>query len=144
MRSYASAVRLVLLAFSLLALPGVAGAQTAQSLYESARGHEGIIRSNLDTLPPGATSNLLAARIRSMVTAYDEIARQFPRSGYSDNALWQAGLLHADAFAHFGDDADRRAALDLLSRVAREYPSSSLLGDLDSLRARDVEPYLFI
>ena len=46
--------------------------------------------------------------------------RQYPGSGYSDNALWQAGRLLLDAFARSGQTADRESGVRLLKKLAAE------------------------
>ena len=64
------------------------------------------------------------------MTAYEDIARRFPRSGYSDNALWQAAVLAADAFWQFGDTRDRTTALRLFARLKAAFPTSSLVAQI--------------
>ena len=49
--------------------------------------------------------------------------RQYPTSGYADNALWQAAGLVTAAYQRFDDDADLRTALRLLQWLTSEYPS---------------------
>jgi N-acetylmuramoyl-L-alanine amidase len=111
---------------------GVA-AQSAEKLYVDMMAQEAALRGDLDLVArrPGAPSaegsaNVLR-RIRAAVDSYQEIARQFPRSGYSDNALWQAAVLSADAFWQFGDPRDRATAIRLFARVRAEFPTSSLI-----------------
>ena len=52
--------------------------------------------------------------------------QHYPGSGYSDDALWQAGQLSLDAFARFGQQADKDRGLRLLRKLARDYPTSKL------------------
>jgi N-acetylmuramoyl-L-alanine amidase len=66
------------------------------------------------------------SHIRKVVAAYEAVARQYPASGYADNALWQAAELSLAAFRIFQSDADRTTAARLLQWLADEYPSSSL------------------
>jgi N-acetylmuramoyl-L-alanine amidase len=66
-------------------------------------------------------------QIREVVAAYERFVRRFPISGYSDNALWQAGNLSLLAFQRFGQASDRRTGLRLLTQLKTSYPSSSLL-----------------
>lgn len=107
-------------------------AQSAEHLYTHMLAQETTIRLALDRAPDRQTpsednSTALLRRVRSAVTSYEAIARQFPRSGYSDNALWQAAVLSADAFWHFGDIRDRSVALRFFSRLRAEFPTSSLV-----------------
>ncbi len=53
---------------------------------------------------------LKAVRDASSATTRRSCAH-YPASGYSDNALWQAGRLALDAFARFGQRADRDAGV---------------------------------
>jgi hypothetical protein len=55
-------------------------------------------------------------QIREVVAAYERFVRRFPISGYSDNALWQAGNLSLLAFQRFGQASDRRTGLRLLNQ----------------------------
>jgi N-acetylmuramoyl-L-alanine amidase len=70
-------------------------------------------------------------QIREVVTAYERFVRRFPISGYSDNALWQAGNLSLLAYQRFGQASDRRTGLRLLNQLKVSYPSSSLLDRFD-------------
>ena len=109
------------------------GAQSAETLYRDELSREAELRKELDlapqlrTQPPGAASTDLLKRVRATVTTYESIVRRFPRSGYSDNALWQGAVLTADAFWQFGDTRDRATALRLFARLTGEYPTSSLV-----------------
>ena len=80
-------------------------------------------------------------QIREVVGAYERFVRRFPTSGYSDNALWQAGNLSLLAYQRFGQTSDRRAGLRLLNQLKSSYPSSSLLGRYDETVAEfDAQP----
>src|SRR6478672_5023037 len=58
---------------------------TAAQMYERAQAKEQVARA---AEPPAVKELRLAA------TAYEQIFRSYPKSGYADNALWQAaGLL---------------------------------------------------
>jgi N-acetylmuramoyl-L-alanine amidase len=115
---------------------GAGLAQTAETLYTDMVAREAELRRELDlapqlrTQPPGEASAALLRRVRADVAAYEDIVRHFPRSGYSDNALWQAGKLAADAFWQFGDTRDRTTALRLFARLKAEFPASSLVAQL--------------
>jgi N-acetylmuramoyl-L-alanine amidase len=114
-----------------LAVPGVA-AQSARDTYNRALAQERSVRDD-------ATRPTLA-QMRRAIAAYEAVVRRFPSSGYSDNALWQAGNLAALAFERFGQEADRKTSARLLTLLAREYPSSKLARQtpevLSSLRER--------
>ena len=116
--------------------PAKAVAQTAETLYTGMVAQEAELRRELDlapqlrTQPPGDASAALLRRVRAAVSAYEDIVRRFPRSGYSDNALWQAGTLAASAFWQFGDTRDRTTALRLFARLKAEFPASSLVAQI--------------
>ena len=57
----------------------------AAALYSRALGRERVLRN--------ANQPATLQQIRSVISAYEEIVRRYPASGYSDNALWQAGNL---------------------------------------------------
>src|SRR4029453_4690325 len=59
---------------------------------------------------------------RAGVRAYEAIVAQSPASGYSDNALWQAGHLALDAFWRFGQAQDKDTCLRLLQRLVTAHP----------------------
>jgi N-acetylmuramoyl-L-alanine amidase len=79
---------------------------------------------------------VLLTRIRTLVSDYERLSKQFPTSGYSDNALWQAALLAADAFQLFDQTVDRRTARRLLDDLAARFPSSSLVARIPDVRTR--------
>lgn len=95
-----------------------ADAQTAQVRYERALAREQAARKQ---------ANPTVASLRSIATAYEQIVRQFPRSGYSDNALFQAAGVLELAWERGGQTRDRDQALRYLEWLRREYPSSSLV-----------------
>jgi len=107
-------------------LPSPAIGQTAASMYEAAQRRETAIRTDADA----------AARdIRSVALAYERIVRRYPRSGYCDNALWQAAGLMLVVFEQSGTTDDRDRALNYLDWLAREYPHSSLRDDARAMAA---------
>ena len=110
--------------------------QGPRESYEQTREREDAVRRDLDALPAGATSEPLLARVRGLVSTYERLSRRYPRSGYSDNALWQAATLSADAFWHFAEDADRLRALRLFEALASRFPTSSLVRQIPSHRNR--------
>jgi len=116
--------------------------QSAETMYTDGLAREAALRDELDLAPqlrakpPGEASTALLRRVRATVAAYEEIIGRFPRSGYSDNALWQGGMLSADAFWQFGDTRDRATALGMFARLQTEYPTSSLIARIASVSAR--------
>ena len=111
-----------LVALLLVALVATAPllAATAKDLYTAALTREHEIRAPADDPPT-------LAQLRDAMAAYTDIVRQYPRSGYSDNALWQAAGLAIWAFERARQPADREAGARLLHTLEREYPSSSLV-----------------
>jgi N-acetylmuramoyl-L-alanine amidase len=105
------------------AVPAAASSGSAKTMYERVLEREQSVR-NADQLPT-------AGEIRSLVNAYIAIVRRFPASGYSDNALWQAGNLAALAYERFGQASDREAARRYFIRLKQEYPASSLRSNVD-------------
>src|SRR3954468_13105983 len=85
-------------------------AQSARDLYTRALAQE---RNDRD-----AANDATMAQMRRVVAAYESVVRRHPASGYSDNALWQAGNLAALAYQRFGDDADRKTAARLFQLLA--------------------------
>ena len=106
-----------------IAVPAAASSGSAKTMYERVLEREQTLR--------GADQTPTADQIRSVVNAYIAIVRRFPASGYSDNALWQAGNLAALAFQRFGQAADREAARKYFTRLKQEYPASSLRSGAD-------------
>src|SRR5688572_6882423 len=99
---------------------GVHGQSSDANLYKEALTREAALRDELSALRPGETPAPVVQRIRVMVGAYEDIARLFPAGEYSDNALWQGGVLAADLFVRFGDVEDRDAAQRLLHTRSEE------------------------
>lgn len=103
-----------------------AWAQTAQVRYERALEREGPVRARLErSLDPTAAERTATLReVTRLVTAYEAIVRRFPRSGYSDNALWQGAGLAEAAYRRFARADDHTRAITLYGWLIREYPSS--------------------
>ena len=129
-----------------LAITGSVSAQTsnAEKLFQEARARETILRHEIEARKAGAPATPLLERARALVGAYDDIARLFPRSGYSDNAIWQGAALAADAFWEFGQPADRATALRMFRALTVRYPTSSLVKQVasqtDRLNAAKLAP----
>ena len=109
----------VVLVGVVLGAPAAASAQGPREHYARALARERPLRDS------GTTPT--ARQIRDAVAAYERFVHRYPTSGYSDNALWQAGNLSLLAYQRFGQDADRRTGLRLLNQLKASYPSSSLL-----------------
>ena len=113
-----TAALMTLLAGSVAVRPAAAAAESAQSIYTRALARERDLRdaSNAATLP----------QLRRTVNTYESLVRQYPTSGYADNALWQAGNLALLAYERFREPSDRRTAVRLFTLLKDGYPSSSL------------------
>src|SRR3954469_11988239 len=121
-------VVLLLVATVHAAVPEAAKSGTAaRTLYARALDRERALREQ-----DGASLE----QLRGLAETYEAIARRFPASAYSDNALWQGGNVALLAFDRFGDAADRRTAERLLDRLKRGYPSSSLVSRVDEVLGR--------
>ena len=115
------AVRVLSLAMVVLAVVGDTFAQgSAAEMYRNALAHERELRA------PARSSAPTLKELRAAVGVYEAIVRRHPRSGYSDNALWQGAGLALEAFDRFRDKRDLQTGLRLLRALPREYPTSSL------------------
>ncbi|MGH6619890.1 MAG: N-acetylmuramoyl-L-alanine amidase, partial [Alphaproteobacteria bacterium] len=85
------------------------------------------------------TSSSTAEDFRDVIDRFWNFVRRYPTSGFSDNALWQAANLSADAFRRFGQDRDKHRAVQLFQWLRDEYPHSPLqaqvLAQLEQLEA---------
>ncbi len=106
----------VLRGVTVIAAPPVA------AMYVDTMAREKAIRVAL--ADPDAPLKL--EEVRAVVRAYEAIVAQYPASGYSDNALWQAGHLALDAFWRFGQAQDKDTCVRLLQRLVAAYPTSKL------------------
>jgi N-acetylmuramoyl-L-alanine amidase len=98
--------------------------QGVKTEYETIVGREEVLRKDLDAYP-GLSAPLLH-RVRGLVADYEQLARRYPRSGYSDNALYRGAVLSADAFWQNAEDHDRRVAVRLFEALVTRFPKSSL------------------
>ena len=110
--------RAVLLVTLLAPADAAIAATSARTMYTRALSRERDLRE--------ASKEPTVRQLRSVVQSYQAIVRRYPRSGYSDNALWQAGNLALLAYERFEQAADRQTGTRLLAQLRREYPSSSL------------------
>jgi N-acetylmuramoyl-L-alanine amidase len=100
-------------------------AATVRSMYADALAREQAVRPVLAVSADDQADATLKT-VRAVVAAYEAIVRRYPASGYSDNALWQAGRLSLDAFARFAQPQDRTAGIRALRALAAQYPTSKL------------------
>ena len=115
-----------ILAAAVLALTAqvaMSAAPLARTMYTEALAREQAVRAAMNAAD---ASPLLLSDIHAVVAAYETVVAKHPASGYSDNALWQAGRLALDAFATFGQTHDLDTGLRLLRRLATAYPTSRL------------------
>lgn len=106
------------LVLGLMATGTSVSAQSAEQLYRDAQTREDALRASAEVIP---------AEYRSIIRAYEDLVRRYPRSGYSDNAFWQAAGLARDLFERTDNPRDRDHALRFLRLIVSEYPSSSLV-----------------
>ncbi len=127
-----------------IAIAGQVSAQGSNGaqLFKEAEAREATLRAEIDTRKAGAPASPLLDRARTLVGAYQDISRLLPASPYSDDALWHAGMLAADAFWEFGQPEDRSTALRLLRTLGTRHPTSPLVKQaspqLDRLNAAKV------
>ncbi len=120
--------RSLAVALWLLHVPLSASAQTtAEEMVQRAQ-------QRAAALSDGSPS---ADSLRSAARAYEAIPMTYPKSGYADNALFEAAGLLSRAFEKSGDVKDRQKAIKLLEWLSREYPSSPLVRQADT-RAKEL------
>jgi N-acetylmuramoyl-L-alanine amidase len=113
----------IFLAAVVLGASGVASAQPVRDLYTQALARDRTVRD--------ARQSPTRQQIRSAIAQYERVVRRYPRSGYSDNALWQASELARLAWDRFGEDVDRQTAVRLLTLLKSGYPASPLARNVD-------------
>ena len=114
----ATAALLTLVAGLAAGHAAAAAPESAESIYTRALAQEREFRDS--------TAQVTLAQLRSTIRAYESVVRRYPRSGYCDNALWQAANLALLAFERFGDAFDKQTAVRLLKQLKDHYPTSSL------------------
>jgi len=117
----------------LLTATVASAARPVRTLYVDALGREQDVRAMLAA--PDVTPAVLT-EVRAVVAAYESLVKQYPASGYSDNALWQAGTLALDAFAKFNQPQDKATGVRLLRRLAEAYVTSKLAKQVPDQLAR--------
>ena len=115
-------MRFLLTTLLVLATAVPAMAQSAPARYETALAREKQIRAAKPT----------AASIRRVISQYEAIVARYPRSGYSDNALWQASGLAFLSLQRYGKESDRRVAVRLLQQLRKSYPTGTLAKQVTS------------
>ena len=108
------------------------------TLYQQALRREAVLRQELDAVRPGASGGIVLERIRVLVGSYEDMARLFATSNAGDDSLSHAGMLAADAFARFGEGADRVTAVRILKSLPARFPASPLLKEA-AVRLRSLE-----
>jgi N-acetylmuramoyl-L-alanine amidase len=98
-----------------------AAAVPVETLFADASAKEAAVRKALGVREPNAT---VLRAVRTVVGDYENVVRLFPTSGFSDDALWRAGMLAREAFEEFGEARERSNALRLLKFLASQYPAS--------------------
>jgi N-acetylmuramoyl-L-alanine amidase len=111
----------------------VTWAASAKTMYVEAVAHEEEVRKALAA--PDATPDALKD-VRAVIASYEAVVKQYPTSGYSDNALWQAGVLALDAFAKFNQPQDKATGVRLLNRLTATYDTSKFVGQVPDQLAR--------
>ena len=106
---------------------------TARTLYGDAIAKEKAVR---DALSLKTDASAISKALHRVVANYEAVVRRYPKSGYCDNALWNAAHLLADSYGRFGDDNDRAKAVRLLRMLASEYPHSRYAADVPEAVAR--------
>jgi N-acetylmuramoyl-L-alanine amidase len=96
------------------------------TLFQQALRRETLLRQDLDAAGKTTPAPLLLDRIRVLVGSYEDLARLFGSSATADDSLSHGGMLAADAFARFGEAADRDVAVRLLKSLSTRFPASPL------------------
>jgi len=125
-------IRLVLIGTIALATTVAADAQPARDMYTNALLRDRAVRD--------AAQRATKQQIHAAVAAYERVVRRHPKSGYCDNALWQAGELSRLAWDRFGEEVDRRAGIRLLGLLKSGYPSSPYVRQIEAAVAAFESP----
>jgi N-acetylmuramoyl-L-alanine amidase len=103
---------------------------SAKGMYDDALAKEQAVRAAFDDKLEAAA---LLKAMRTVVRDYEAVVRRFPTSGYSDDALWNAGRLAYESFRRFADPSDKASAIRLLRALATEYSSSKFVRQVAEL-----------
>jgi N-acetylmuramoyl-L-alanine amidase len=126
-------ILILIFAASMASAPPLAAQSTPKNLFARLQAREQIARRSLDA---GRPADVVRKSVLHVVAGYEGFVGRFPRSGYSDNALWQAAMLAASSFARYHVESDRIEAVRLLRRLGTQYPSSSLMRQAKAATAR--------
>ena len=63
---------------------------------------------------------------RLVINRYWSFVQRYPTSGFTDNALWQAAAMSAEAFKRFSQERDKYRAVQLFQWLRDQYPHSPL------------------
>jgi N-acetylmuramoyl-L-alanine amidase len=146
--SQRSIVVAVVGAMVVVAMPGIASAQSVRERYTALQARETDVVAAIAATPPDApatTRDDVIRQARSVIAGYEALVRRFHSSGYADNALWNAAVIADALFARFNRDSDRALAQRYRNRLTSEYPASSLVKQVAatataSAAARPVAP----
>src|SRR6185503_17317926 len=105
----------ILAALGAMTVPEVAAQTTARGMFTTLQAREKTTRRALDA---GKPERVVRRDVQRIVVGYEGMVARFPRTGYADNALWQAAFLAADSFARYRVDTDRETSVRLLRRLA--------------------------
>jgi N-acetylmuramoyl-L-alanine amidase len=97
---------------------GLAAQNTGTAAFQKAAALDKTTRAAASP----ALKDLRAAR-----AAYEAVVRDFPQSGYCDDALWAGSDVAILAFERFKDDYDLKQAVRLLKMLQKEYPTSDFV-----------------
>ena len=125
---------LILIVASCLAVAAPIHAQTTpKAMYAKLQAREQSARKAIDS---GRPADGVRKDVTRVVAGYQSFVGRYPRSSYSDNALWQAAMLSASSYARFHVESDRAQAVTLLKRLSGEYPASPLVRQAKPALAR--------
>lgn len=106
-------------------LPSAAWAQSARERYQSALERDAEVRAAIQKADTPSID--LLDRADEVMTSFEAVVRRYPKSGYSDNALWQSASLADAAYRKFERAEDLTRAQNYYTWLVHEYPSSSLV-----------------
>src|SRR3954447_23204606 len=116
---------LILIIASVLGVAAPIHAQTTpKAMYAKLQTREQSARKAIDS---GRPADGVRKYVTRVVSGYQAFVSRYPRSSYSDNALWLAAILSASSYARFHLESDRAQAVSLLKRLSAEYPASPLI-----------------
>jgi N-acetylmuramoyl-L-alanine amidase len=133
MPSSGDVMKRILTTSLVLLTAAVTWAASAKTMYVEAFGREQEVRT---ALAAAAVSPDELKNVRAVIALYEALVKQYPTSGYSDNALWQAGVLALDAFAKFSQPPDKTTGVRLLNKLTATYNTSKFVAQVPEQLAR--------